>query len=133
MQPGTYFAQRPRQGEDQGTWEGTESQPYLGHVAARAIFIFKHPACGYVALICIGMVEVSTCVIAPSTYLVDEGADPVAVERSAEIGRFEFGGSTHVMIFQKDRVRLEEWARNAVAHQNDKKPTRMGSVIATAR
>ncbi len=133
VQPGTYFAQRPRQGEDQGTWEGTESQPYLGHVAARAIFIFKHPACGYVALICIGMVEVSTCVIAPSTYLVDEGADPVAVERSAEIGRFEFGGSTHVMIFQKDRVRLEEWARNAVAHQNDKKPTRMGSVIATAR
>ena len=42
VQPGTYFAQRPGQSEDSGTWEGTESQPYLGHVAARAIFIFEH-------------------------------------------------------------------------------------------
>ncbi|MDQ3744981.1 MAG: phosphatidylserine decarboxylase family protein, partial [Acidobacteriota bacterium] len=53
VQPGTYFAQRPGQGEDPGTWEGTESQPYLGHVAARAIFVFEHKLCGYVALICI--------------------------------------------------------------------------------
>ena len=37
VQPGTYFAQRPGQGEDQGTWEGTGSQPYFAHVAARAI------------------------------------------------------------------------------------------------
>lgn len=132
VQPGTYFAQRPGQGEGQGTWEGTESQPYLGHVAARAIFVFHHEAVGYVALICIGMVEVSTCVIEPSTFLVGEGADPVPVTRDTEIGRFEFGGSTHVMIFQKDRVVLEDWALNAVAHRNDPKPTAMGSVIATA-
>lgn len=131
VQPGTYFAQRPGQGEDQGTWEGTESQPYLGQVAARAIFIFEHETAGYVALLCIGMVEVSTCVIKPSTYIVEEGADPVAITRGTEIGHFEFGGSTHMMIFQKDRVRLEEWARDAVQHQNDKHPTHMGSVIAT--
>jgi phosphatidylserine decarboxylase len=132
VQPGTYFAQRPRQGEDQGTWEGTESQTYLGHVAARAIFIFKHKECGYIALICIGMVEVSTCVIEPSTLIVEEGANPVAIKRGSEIGRFEFGGSTHMMIFQKDRVRMEQWARQAVKHQNDPNPTKMGSVIATA-
>jgi phosphatidylserine decarboxylase len=132
VQPGTYFAQRPGQGEDQGTWEGTESQPYLGHVAARAVFVFKHQTCGYVALICIGMVEVSTCVIEPSTFIVPDGAGPVSITRGTEIGRFEFGGSTHMMFFQKDRVRLEEWARHAVAHRNDKNPTKMGSVIATA-
>ncbi len=132
VEPGTYFAQRPDQGEDQGTWEGTESQPYLGHVAARAVFIFKHKKCGYVALICIGMVEVSTCVIEPSTFIVGEGADPVPIRRGTEIGRFEFGGSTHMMIFQKDRVLLEEWARQAVTHRNDKNPTKMGTVIATA-
>jgi phosphatidylserine decarboxylase len=132
VQPGTYFAQRPGQGEDQGTWEGTQSQPYLGQVAARAIFVFKHPTCGYVALICIGMVEVSTCVIEPSTFIVADGADPVRITRGTEIGHFEFGGSTHMMIFQKDRVRLEEWARHAVEHRNDKNPTKMGSVIATA-
>jgi phosphatidylserine decarboxylase len=133
VQPGTYFAQRPGQGEDPGTWEGTESQPYLGHVAARAIFVFDHKQCGYVALICIGMVEVSTCVIEPSTYIVGEGADPVKIKRGTEIGHFEFGGSTHMMLFQKDRVRLAKWAIEAVKHQNDPNPTPMGSVIATAK
>lgn len=132
VEPGTYFAQRPWQGEDPGTWEGTESQPYLGHVATRAVFVFKHPKCGYVALICIGMVEVSSCVISPSTYIVEEGAAPVAIKRGTEIGRFEFGGSTHMMIFQKDMVKLEAWARHAVKHRNDPQPTKMGTVIATA-
>ncbi len=130
VQPGTYFAQRPWQGEGKGTWEGTESQPYLGHVAARAIFIFKHDSCGYVALICIGMVEVSTCVIEPS-FIVEKGSDPVSITRGTDIGHFEFGGSTHMMIFQRDRVQLEEWAINAVEHRNDPNPTPMGSVIAT--
>ena len=129
VQPGTYFAQRPGQGENQGTWEGTASQPYLGHVAARAVFVFEHEQCGLVALICIGMVEVSTCVI-ERKYLVGEGDDPVHVERAADIGHFEFGGSTHMMIFQKDRVRLAEWAIHAEKHQNDKKPTPMGTTIA---
>lgn len=133
VEPGTYFAQRPAQGEDPGTWEGTESQPYLAHVAARAIFIFHHEAVGYVALVCIGMVEVSTCVIEPSTFIVPEGAAPVRITRGTEIGHFEFGGSTHMMIFQKDRVRLEEWAIQAEQHQNDPNPTPMGSVIARAR
>jgi len=131
VEPGTYFAQRPGQGEDKGTWEGTESQPYLGHVAARAIFIFEHPMCGYVALICIGMVEVSTCVIADG-FTVDEGADPVNITRGTEIGHFEFGGSTHMMIFQKNRVKLEKWAVEAVRHRHDRNPTAMGSIIATA-
>lgn len=132
VQPGTYFAQRPGQGEDKGTWEGTESQPYLGQVATRAVFIFEHELCGYVALICIGMVEVSTCVIEPSTFLVEEGDDPVDIPWNTEIGHFEFGGSTHVMIFQKDRVLLEEWALNAVNSRGDTSPTSMGTTIATA-
>jgi len=132
VQPGTYFAQRPNQGEDSGTWEGTESQPYLGQVATRAIFIFEHETCGYVALICIGMVEVSTCVIQPSTLIVEEGSDPINISRNTEIGQFEFGGSTHMMIFQRDKVDLEEWALNAIKHRTDPNPTAMGSVIATA-
>jgi len=129
VQPGTYFAQRSGQGEDEGTWEGTASQPYLGHVAARAIFIFEHAQCGYVALLCIGMVEVSTCVI-DSKYMVHEGNDSVPVMRGDEIGHFEFGGSTHVMIFQKDKVVLEKWAIDAIKHQTDLNPTAMGTIIA---
>ncbi|HWW12186.1 MAG TPA: phosphatidylserine decarboxylase [Brevundimonas sp.] len=123
---------RPRDVESGGgAWEGAESQPYLGHVAARAIFIFEHPTCGYVALICIGMVEVSTCVIDPQ-FLVGPGDPAVIVTRGVEIGHFEFGGSTHMMVFQKDRVVLEDWAVNAVQHQNDPNPTPLGRVIATA-
>lgn len=132
VEPGTYFAQRPAQAEGVGTWEGTESQPYLAHVAARAIYIFKHETCGYVALICVGMVEVSTCVIEPQFLVDGPDAKPVPIKRDTEIGHFEFGGSTHVMIFQKDRVKLEDWAVNAVKHQSDPQPTPMGSVIATA-
>ncbi len=130
VQPGTYFAQRPGQGENQGTWEGTESQPYLGHVATRAVFIFEHMQCGFVALLCIGMVEVSTCVIEPE-FMVCEGDTPVSIKRGEEIGHFEFGGSTHVMIFQRNRAKLEQWAINAVQHRNDPNPTKMGTVIAT--
>ncbi|KAJ3513812.1 hypothetical protein NMY22_g14929 [Coprinellus aureogranulatus] len=131
VQPGTYFAQRPDQGEGVGTWEGTESQPYLGHVAARAIFIFRHPLCGLIAMVCIGMVEVSTCYIEPA-WLVPEGSPPRTITRDTEIGHFEFGGSTHMLIFQKDKVQLADWAVNAAEHQNDPQPTAMGTVIATA-
>lgn len=77
------------------------------------------------------MVEVPTCVIDPQ-LLVGEGDPAVNVSRGVEIGDFEFGGSTHMMIFQKDRVSLEAWAVNAVQHQNDPNPTPLGSVIATA-
>ncbi len=54
------------------------------------------------------------------------------VTRGVEIGHVEFGGSNHMMVFQKDRVVLEDWAVNAVQHQNDPNPTPLGSVIATA-
>lgn len=130
VEPGTYFAQRPGQGEDRGTWEGTESQPYLPQVATRAIFVFKHEKAGFVALICVGMVEVSTCVIR-SGFAVPAGGAPVAITRGTEIGHFEFGGSTHMMLFQKDKVVLEDWAIHARRHRHDKHPTAMGSVIAT--
>ncbi|BDM64228.1 phosphatidylserine decarboxylase [Shewanella sp. NFH-SH190041] len=133
VQAGTYFAQRPGQGENIGTWEGTESQPYLGQVATRAIFIFEHPQFGYVALICIGMVEVSTCMIEPSYFIVNEGAEAVEITRGTEIGHFEFGGSTHMMIFQKDKAVLEDWAVNAINHRTDAHPIPLGSVIATVK
>ncbi|MGD8777658.1 MAG: phophatidylserine decarboxylase associated domain-containing protein [Ignavibacteria bacterium] len=130
VQPGTYFAQRPGQGEVPGTWEGTESQPYLSEVAARAIFIMEHEKFGYIAMVCIGMVEVSTCHINPE-YVVGEGDEPVEIKRGNDIGHFEFGGSTHAMIFQKDKAKLAIWAENAVKFRNLAAPIQMGSVIAT--
>ncbi|KAF2445256.1 phosphatidylserine decarboxylase-like protein [Karstenula rhodostoma CBS 690.94] len=121
----------PGKGENTGTWEGTQSQPYLGHVATRAIFLFEHPTVGFVAMICIGMVEVSTCAIAEA-YNTQGKVAPVAIRRGDEIGHFEFGGSTHIMVFQRGKVRLAEWAVRAKEHQSDPQPVAMGSVIATA-
>lgn len=129
LQPGTYFAQRPGLGETPGSWEGTEMQPYLAHVATRAIFIFEHAYCGYVALVCVGMVEVSTCVIEPQFHVREHDAS-VGITRGTEIGHFEFGGSTHLMIFQKNRVHLAHWATHAEEHQHDTTPVKMGTVIA---
>lgn len=106
-------------------------QPYLPHVATRAIFVFKHEEFGYVALVCVGMVEVSTCYIEPE-YIVEEGHEPVKVIRGNDIGHFEFGGSTHMMIFQRGRVSLEDWAVHAETHRKDPHPVRMGTVIATS-
>ena len=85
------FCTEPGQGENQGTCEGTASQKYLGHVAARVIFIFKDQLCGYVPLLCFGMVEVSTCII-EHDFLVDEGDEPIAITRGREIGHLEFEG-----------------------------------------
>ncbi|KAI4594990.1 hypothetical protein KJ359_007241 [Pestalotiopsis sp. 9143b] len=126
VEPGTYFAQRPFQDEDTGG-DGWEFQNYQGHVATRAIFVFKHPKCGYVAMICVGMGEVSTCHIDKS-WRVNSGDDPKAVSRGTEIGHFEFGGSTQMLLFQKDKVTIADWARRPAPSD----PVRMGTVIATA-
>lgn len=130
VEPGTYFAQRPGQGEVPGTWEGTESQPYLSEVATRAIFIMEHDKFGYIAMVCVGMVEVSTCLILKD-YQVSEGAKPKNITRGEHIGQFEFGGSTHLLIFQKDKAKLAIWAENAAKFRNLAAPIQMGSVIAT--
>ncbi|KAJ3510949.1 hypothetical protein NMY22_g15808 [Coprinellus aureogranulatus] len=82
-------------------------------------------------MICIGMVEVSTCFIEPA-WLVPERSQPRAIQRDTEIGHFEFGGSTQIMIFQKDKVKLEDWAVNATEHRQDPQPIPIGTVIATA-
>ncbi|ETS84944.1 hypothetical protein PFICI_02969 [Pestalotiopsis fici W106-1] len=127
VEPGTYFAQRPNQGQNPGLWEGMGSQTYIPHVATRAIFIFKHPKCGHVAMVCIGMVEVSTCII-EKDWIVKPGDDPKPISRGTEIGHFEFGGSTHMLLFEKDKVTLEDWAKGPPSVD----VVRMGSVIASA-
>jgi len=56
-----------------------------------------------------------------------------APKRPNPIGHFEFGGSTHMMIFQKGKADLEDWAREAERHRLDEKPTPMGTIIARAK
>lgn len=128
-QPGSYFAQRPGQPESKGSWSGMIQQPFLMHIATRAIFILKHPKFGYIGLIMCSMGEVGSCII-DTDLKVGEGDRPVSIKRGESMGRFEFGGSTHLMVFQKNKAKLVNWAKSAEKHRNDPNPKKMGSVIA---
>ena len=62
-------------------------------MAARMVILIKadSPKIGKIAIIYIGMSEVSTCV---ATVKVGE-----KVKKGQQIGNFMFGGSSHLMVF----------------------------------
>lgn len=70
------------------------SQPFITSVATRGIVFIRadDPDLGMVAMVLVGMAEVSSCEI-----MVVEGQ---IVKRGDQIGMFHFGGSTHCLVFQ---------------------------------
>jgi phosphatidylserine decarboxylase len=92
MIPGTYYSDVPSAGLDTGG--PTKSQGYITAVAARAVLVIDTGlrGLGMVACIFVGMGEVSSCVI--------EARRGQSVSKGQEIGYFQFGGSTHCLIFQ---------------------------------
>jgi phosphatidylserine decarboxylase len=90
---GTYYSEADSLGSD--AVEPTHSQAYLAHVAARAVFLIRadNPAIGLVAFVPVGMSEVSSCLIHPS---IEPGHHVV---KGDDIGHFQFGGSTHCLVF----------------------------------
>lgn len=96
--PGTYFSEAESEGEDP---EGPKkSQGYLAHVAARALIFIDadDPTIGLVCMMPVGMVEVSSCIIHPQ---IEPGR---RVEKGDELGYFQFGGSTHCLIFRPGAI-----------------------------
>ncbi len=73
-----------------------ESQGYISNVATRGIIEItsNNPAIGDMCVIPIGMAECATCDIT-----VKPGQP---VSKGDQIGMFHFGGSTHLLVFQKD-------------------------------
>jgi phosphatidylserine decarboxylase len=98
--PGTYFSENYFEGLA-GNWRAADpaapnnSQPYLSAVATRAIIWIqaKNPTIGLMAIVLIGMAEVSGC-----EFTVSVG-DTIA--KGQDIGMFHFGGSTHCLVFRK--------------------------------
>ena len=90
---GTYYSEADSLGSD--VVLQSHSQGYLSHVAARAVFIIRadNPAIGVVGFVPVGMSEVSSCVIHPS---IEPGHH---VAKGEELGHFQFGGSTHCLVF----------------------------------
>ena len=90
---GTYYSEADSEGAD--AVEPQNSQAYLTHVAARAVFVIDadNPAIGLVAFVPVGMSEVSSC-------LIDDKMRPgYHVAKGDELGYFQFGGSTHCLVF----------------------------------
>ena len=98
LQEGTYYSEADSEGKD--AIEPTSSQSYLAHVAVRAIFLIEadDPVIGLVAFVPVGMSEVSSCVIAP------EMKSGHHVEKGEELGHFQFGGSTHCLVFRAGAI-----------------------------
>lgn len=93
VQPGTYYSEADSEGED--AVEPTNSQGYMAHVATRAIILIEadDAAIGLVAVVLVGMSEVSSCMIDPKMtagFHLDKGD---------ELGYFQFGGSTECLVF----------------------------------
>jgi phosphatidylserine decarboxylase len=98
IQPGTYYSEAESEGAD--AVDPVDSQGYLAHVATRAIILIQadNPVIGLVGFVAIGMSEVSSCLIGPD---ITEGHH---VSKGEELGYFQFGGSTHCLIFRPGAV-----------------------------
>ena len=98
IKEGLYFSESPAEGEDGSDQD--LSQGYLTHVQTRAlIFIEADAGLGLVCVMPVGMVEISSCVI-------NERIVPGArVEKGEELGCFQFGGSTHCVLFGKGVIK----------------------------
>ena len=95
---GSYFAAAQAAGFDPAS--PNESQGYITHTAARALIFIEadNPQIGLMALLFVGMAEVSSTEIT-----VYEGQH---VNKGDQLGMFHYGGSTHALIF-RPQVDLE--------------------------
>ena len=111
VRDGTYYSEADSEGAD--AVEPTNSQSYLAHVAARAIILIDadDPVIGLVAVVAVGMSEVSSCVI-------DAKMTPgYHVAKGEELGYFQFGGSTHCLVFRPGAI--AEFALAAIPQPHD--------------
>jgi phosphatidylserine decarboxylase len=98
VQEGTYYSEADSEGAD--AVEPTNSQSYLAHVAARAIILIDadDPVIGLVAFVPVGMSDVSSCIIRSN---VTPGHH---VAKGEELGNFQYGGSTHCLVFRPGAI-----------------------------
>jgi phosphatidylserine decarboxylase len=98
VQEGTYYSEADSEGAD--AVEPTNSQSYLAHVAARAIILIDadDPVIGLVAFVPVGMSDVSSCIIHSN---VKPGYH---VAKGEELGHFQYGGSTHCVVFRPGAI-----------------------------
>ncbi len=122
---GSYYAEAASEGFDPAG--PNNSQAYIAHVATRALIFIEadEPDIGLVCLMPVGMAEISSCVLS-----VKEGQ---RVKKGDEIGFFQFGGSTHCVVFRRGVI--GEFALQAIPQgENGANSTivKVNSVLAIA-
>jgi phosphatidylserine decarboxylase len=126
VQEGTYYSEADSEGTD--AVEPMNSQSYLAHVAARAVILIEadDPVIGLMAFVPVGMSEVSSCMIHPK---VTPGYH---VAKGEELGYFQYGGSTHCLVFRPGAI--AEFTLGAIPQPHDPKAPLMHvrSKLATA-
>lgn len=127
VQRGTYFSEAESEGMDPAG--PTLSQAYLAHVATRALIFIEcdDPVIGLMCVVPVGMSEVSSCVIRPE---IKPGH---RVEKGAELGYFQYGGSTHCLVFRPGVI--ADLSLNALPDPEnpDAPAVLVGARLATAR
>ena len=126
VREGTYYSEADSEGED--AVEPMNSQSYLAHVAARAIILIEadDPVIGLVAFVPVGMSEVSSCRIAPT---IKPGYH---VAKGEELGYFQFGGSTHCLVFRPGAIAEFSLAAIPQPHDPDAPLVLVRSTLAAA-
>lgn len=128
VKEGLYFSQTTSEGED--PTDQDHSQGYITQVQTRAIIFIDcdDPTIGLVCVMPVGMVEISSCII------LDNIKPGARIEKGQELGYFQFGGSTHCVIFRpgaiKEFTAPKEQSRPRV--QASGWVVQMGQVIAIA-
>jgi len=126
VQEGTYYSEADSEGADAA--EPQYSQSYLAHVATRAVILIEadNPVIGLTAFVPVGMSEVSSCVIDPK---IQPGYH---VAKGEEIGYFQFGGSTHCLVFRPGAI--ASFSLTAIPQPHDPHPplVQVRSQLATA-
>ena len=127
VKDGTFYSEADSEGAD--AVEPMNSQSYLAHVAARAIILIEadNPAIGLVAFVPVGMSEVSSCLLHPD---VRPGHH---VAKGDELGYFQFGGSTHCLVFGPGVI--ADFTLDAIPQPHDPNAPlmRVRSKLATAK
>jgi len=92
VKKGTYYLEAQSEGHDPAG--PNLSQAYITHVATRAIIFIESddPVIGLMCFIGVSMAEISSCKIS-----VAEGQH---VQKGDPLGYFQFGGSTHCLVFR---------------------------------
>ncbi|HUH67629.1 MAG TPA: phosphatidylserine decarboxylase family protein [Mycobacterium sp.] len=126
LRQGTYFSEVVS--EDWDAVPPPVSQSYLAHVAVRAIILIDadNPVIGLVAFVAVGMDEVSSC-------MIGENVKPgYYVAKGEELGYFQFGGSTHCLVFRPGAIADFTLAAVPRLHDPSAPLVLVGSKLATA-